>query len=128
VLINGSDISTQLTAIGSNVSNSTHFLERSTNNSMLVQFPSGFGLTASYSNGILSFVLELPPEFNSTAQGLSGTLNGDTSDELIFRNGTLLPIESTDAEKHVFGQSCMKMSSTVCNYCNKLFFRANHSE
>ena len=128
VLLNGSDVSTQLTATGSNMSDSTHFLERSANNSMLVLFPSGFGLTASYSNGILNFILELPPEFNSTAQGLSGTLNGDTSDELIFRNGTLLPIESTDAEKHAFGQSCMKMSSTICDYCNKLSFRANHSE
>ena len=112
----------------SNISESTYFLERSANNSMLVQFPSGFGLTASYSNEILNFILNLPPTFNSTAEGLLGTLNGNISDDLIFRNGTLLPIESTDAEKHVFGQSCMKISSKVCNYCNKLSFRANHSK
>jgi len=113
VLINGSDVSAQLTAMGSNISDSTYFLERSTHNSMIIQFPSGFGLTANYSNGILSFVLELPPEFNSMAQGLSGTLTGDASDELIFRNGTLLPIESTDAEKHIFGQSCMKTNLMI---------------
>jgi len=74
---------------------------------MLVQFPSGFGLTTSYSNGILSFVLNVPPEFNSTSQGLLGTLNGDTSDDLVFRNGTVLSTDSTDAAKHMFGQSCM---------------------
>ena len=74
---------------------------------MLVDFPSGFGLTANYSNGILSFVLNVPPTLNSATEGLLGTLNGNISDDLRFRNGTLLSIESTDAEKHVFGQSCM---------------------
>ena len=107
VLTNGSDVSTQLSMTGSNISESTYFLERSANNSVLVQFPSGFGLTANYSNGILSFVLSLPPTFNSTAQGLLGTFNGNISDDLIFRNGTLLSVNSSDAEKHVFGQSCM---------------------
>ena len=107
VLINGSDVSTQLTMTGSNISDSTYFLERSTNNSMFVDFPSGFGLTANYSNGILSFVLNVPPTLNNATKGLLGTLNGNISDDLIFRNGTLLPVESTDAEKHAFGQSCM---------------------
>ena len=107
VLINGSDVSTQLTATGSNISDSTYFLERSASNSMLVDFPSGFGLTANYSNGILSFVLNVPPTLNSKTEGLLGTLNGNISDDLIFRNGTMLSTESTDAEKHVFGQSCM---------------------
>ena len=106
VLINGSDVSTQLTVTGSNISDSTYFLERSTNNSMLVDFPSGFSLTTNYSNGILSFVLNIPPTLNSATKGLLGTLNGNISDDLIFRNGTLLPVESTDAEKHVFGLSC----------------------
>ena len=68
VSVNGDDISTQLTMTGSNVSDLTYFLQRSANNSMLVQFPSGLGLTANYSNGILSFVLNLPPTFNSSAQ------------------------------------------------------------
>ena len=107
MLIDGSDISAQLFVTGSTISNSSHFLERTTNNSMLVQFPSGFGLTTSYSNGVLSFVLNLPPTFSNTTQGLLGRLNGDISDDLIFRNGTVLSTESTDAEKHVFGQSCM---------------------
>ena len=74
---------------------------------MLVQFPSGLGLTANYSNGILSFVLNLPPTFDNASRGLLGTLNGNASDDLIFRDGTLLPLESTDREKHDFGQSCM---------------------
>ena len=92
---------------GSNISDSTYYIERSAANSMLVQFPSGLGLTANYSNRILSFVLNLPPTFDNASLGLLGTLNGNTSDDLIFRNGTLLPLDSTDREKHVFGQSCM---------------------
>ena len=113
VLINGSNVSTQLSMTGSNISESTYFLERSANNSVLVQFPSGFGLTANYSNGILSFVLILPPTFNSTAHGLLGTFNGNISDDLIFRNGTLLSVNSSDAEKHVFGQSCMEIAIVI---------------
>jgi len=91
-----------------NISGSTHFIERNAKNSMLIQFSSGFGLTANHSNGLLSFTLDIPPTFSGTTVGLLGTLNGDISDDLIFRNGTLLPIESTDAEKHVFRQSCME--------------------
>jgi len=111
VLLDGNDISNQLAMTDSNVSDSTHYIQRSANNSMMVQFPSGLGLTANYSNGILSFVLNLPPTFNSSAQGLLGTFNDDMSDDLIFRNGTLLSTDSTDREKHVFGQSCMAIIS-----------------
>ena len=93
---------------GSNIFDSTYFLERTANDSMLVQFPSGLGLTASYSNGILNFVLNLPPTFTSATQGLLGTLNDNIADDLIFRNGTVLSTESADADKHTFGQSCME--------------------
>jgi len=107
ILLDGSDMSSELAITGSNISDSTYYIQRSANNSMMVQFPSGLGLTANYSNGILSFVLNLPPTFNSSAQGLLGTFNDDISDDLIFRNGTLLLTNSTDREKHTFGQSCM---------------------
>ena len=86
-----------------NISGSTHFIERSAKNSMLIQFSSGYG---NHSNGLLSFTMDIPPTFSGTTVGLLGTLNGHTSGDLIFRNGTLLPMESTDTEKHVFGQTC----------------------
>ena len=114
VLINGNNVSSLLSMTGSNISDSTYFLERSASNSMLVQFPSGLGLLSNYSNGLLNFVLTLPPTFTSATQGLLGTLNDNISDDLIFRNGTLLSTESTDADKHTFGQSCTYENNRIC--------------
>ena len=85
---------------------SSYVLERLANNSLEVSFLSGVTLTTNFANGIFNFVLNLPPTLNGQTRGLLGTLNGNTSDDLIFRNGTLLPTTSSDAEKHIFGQSC----------------------
>ena len=93
-------------AVNSTIQNSAYVLERTANNSLLLSFPSGLSLTTNYTCDIFNFVLNLPPSLNGSTQGLLGTLNGNASDDLIFRNGTLLPITSRDAEKHSFGQSC----------------------
>ena len=106
VLVNGIDESDNLAAVGFSIQNSLYALERLDSNSLLVSFPSGITLTTNITNSIFNFILNLPPLLNGTTEGLLGTLNGNVSDDLIFRNGTLLPITSRDAEKHSFGQSC----------------------
>ena len=92
--------------VNSTIQNSTYLLERIADNSLLLSFPSGLSLTTNYTSEIFNFVLNLPPLLNGITEGLLGTLNGNVSDDLIFRNGTLLPNTSSDAEKHSFGQSC----------------------
>ena len=85
---------------------SSYALERLANDSLRLSFSSGVTLTTNITNGMFNFVLNLPPTLNGSMEGLLGTLNNNTSDDLIFRNGTLLPTTSSDAEKHTFGQSC----------------------
>ena len=92
--------------VGSNISMSTYVLERVASNSLELSFSSGVTLTTNYTDGIFNFVLNLPPTLTGQTEGLLGSLNGNASDDLVFRNGTLLPNTSSDAEKHVFGQSC----------------------
>ena len=93
--------------VNSTIQNSTYVLERIADNSILLSFPSGLTLTTNYtSSEILNFVLNFPLLLSGSTEGLLGTLNGNDSDDLVFRNGTFLPTTSSDAEKHSLGQSC----------------------
>ena len=92
--------------VGSNIQMSSYELERLASDSLELSFSSGITLTTNYTNGIFNFVLNLPPTLTGQTEGLLGSLNSNASDDCIFRNGTLLPNTSSDAEKHVFGQSC----------------------
>ena len=85
---------------------SSYVLERLASDSLELSFSSGVTLTTNYTNGIFNYVLNLPPTLTGQTEGLLGSLNGNASDDCVFRNGTLLPNTSSDAEKHVFGQSC----------------------
>ena len=102
----GIDISETLTAVGDNVKMSTAFIERSSNNSITVSFPSGVGITINYTAGLLVYTLEVPSSFEGITSGLLGNYNNDDSDEFVFRNGTMISNSSTDREIHQFGQSC----------------------
>ncbi len=69
-------------------------------------FSNGVTVTVKVTAGIPNFVFSLPVEFQSTTVGLLGNYNGDETDDFVSRNGTVLSDDSTDAEIHVFGQSC----------------------
>ena len=99
-------MSDELMMTGSSISSPSYIVERSSVDSILLLFQSGVALSVSYSNEFFNFIINLPPSLNGLTEGLLGTLNGNSSDDLIFPNGTLLQITSTDATKHIFGQSC----------------------
>ena len=52
------------------------------------------------------YTLEVPSSFEGTTSGLLGNFNTDSSDEFVFRNGTMISNSSSDREIHQFGQSC----------------------
>lgn len=56
--------------------------------------------------GVLSFVVLLPDEFRNRTSGLLGNFDGDTTNDYIYRNGTVLPFSTSDRVLHTFGQSC----------------------
>ena len=92
--------------VGSEIQTPLYSLERIATNSLRLSFSSGVTLTTNVTNGIFNFVLNLPPTLIGQTEGLLGAFNGNQSDDLIFRNGTLLPTTSRDADIHLFGQSC----------------------
>ena len=116
-MLDGTDISDSLIAVGDNVTTSSAFIERSSNNSITVSFPSGVGITINYTAGLLVYTLEVPSSFEGITSGLLGNYNNDDSDEFVFRNGTMISNSSTDREIHQFGQSC-KWLSYYCTVSN----------
>ena len=114
-------MSDQLAMVGLSILSPFYIFERNTIDSLQLLLHSGIALTFSQSNEIFSFIINLPPTLNGQTEGLLGTLNGNTSDDLIFRNGTLLPTTSSDADKHIFGQSC-KFKNWHSSAIKLLFF------
>ena len=106
VKLDGNDLSDSLASVGDNVTTLTSYIERSSNNSITVSFPSGVGITINYTAGLLVYTLEVPSSFEGTTSGLLGNYNNDDSDEFVFRNGTTISNSSSDREIHQFGQSC----------------------
>ena len=68
-------MSDSLTSVGDNVTTSSSFIERSSNNSITVSFPSGVGITINYTAGLLVYILEVPSSFEGTTSGLLGKAN-----------------------------------------------------
>jgi len=100
------DVSENLTSVGDNITSSPAFVEKSSNNSVAVSFPSGVGITINITAGLLVYTLEVPSSLEGTTSGLLGNYNGDDSDEFQFRNSTMISNSSADSEIHQFGQSC----------------------
>ena len=86
--------------------NNTVDVNRTSNTSLEVTFISGVAVDVNLQVGLLSFVVRLPDQFMGQARGLLGNLDGDASNEFVYRNGTMIPDTSTDRQIHGFGQSC----------------------
>ena len=106
IKLNSMDVSDDLTSVGDNITSSSAFVEKSSNNSISVSFPSGVGITINVTAGLLVYTLEVPPSLEGTTSGLLGNYNGDDSDEFAYRNGTMISNSSSDSMIHQFGQSC----------------------
>ena len=107
VRLNESDVTGTIPAVNdTNNGSSLVILERIATNSILSTFSNGVSMTVSSSFGLLSFVATVPQEFEGNATGLLGNFNGDSSDDFLFRNGTMLEDSPPDRLIHEFGQSC----------------------
>ncbi|XP_072174905.1 sushi domain-containing protein 2-like [Diadema setosum] len=67
----------------------------STEGLLVVFDSSGISLEFSAFEGSLAVIVKLPAHFRGTTQGLLGTSNDDTSDDLQTPNGTTLPLSSS---------------------------------
>ena len=107
LLLNSEDITDTIPAPNDTNANSTLvFLERRSSNSILTSFINGVSITVTQSFDILNFVASIPQEYQGFSTGLLGNYNGDSSDDLMYVNGTTIAIDSPYDMVHEFGQSC----------------------
>ena len=111
VLINGSDISANLTTVNSIIRYDSVFLKRVADDTVRVVFSNDVAVNVTLRVGLLSFVVLVPQTLlnNTVVSGLLGNIDGDTTNEFVYRNGTELSDDTTDRILHTFGQSCNKL-------------------
>ena len=110
VFLNSEDITNDIPAPGEDMEARPLSFERISEDSIRTHFSSGVTITVTLAFGLLNFVGALPETLQGIPVGLLGNFNGDTSDDLIYPNGTQIDINSPDALVHDFGQSCEFMS------------------
>lgn len=111
LLLNTEDITGTIPDTNDTNTNSTLvFLQRSSEDSILSLFSNGISITVTVSFDILSFVAAIPQEYQGLPSGLLGNFNGETSDDLMYVNGTIIDIDSPYSLIHEFGQSCNHMT------------------
>lgn len=86
--------------------NSFVSFERVGQTSILSTFSNGVSITVSLSLGILTSVVTLPMDLQNKVSGLLGNFNDDSTDDLIYPNGTSLSSGASDMMIHYFGQAC----------------------
>ena len=87
-------------------------------------FASGAYVKAKAENGFISSLqVILPESFSGQVQGLLGTFNGDTSDDLLpqFGDKPLLPDSSVEDIHNLFGVTCELMSLQCKSLMKKSF-------
>ena len=104
--INGEDITANLSSVNDTYITMSVMLERIAEDTVSVSFMSSISLEMSLREGTLTSLLKIPEEFNGTVTGLLGNFDGDDTNDLIYRDGTIAPDDIPDREKHVLGQTC----------------------
>ena len=108
ILINGTNVSSNLTAVNSTVRYDTVYLERLAEDTVTVAFSNDVTVNVTLRMSLISFVVLVPQSLlnNTDVSGLLGNIDGNRSNEFVYRNGTMLPDDSSDRILHTFGQSC----------------------
>ena len=104
--INGEDITANLSSVNDTYMTMSVMLERIAEDTVSVSFMSSISLEMSLRQGTLTSLLKIPPEFIRTVTGLLGNFDGDDTNDLMYRNGTIASDDIPDREKHILGQTC----------------------
>ena len=108
ILINGTNVSSRLIAVNSTIRYDTVYLERLAEDTVTVAFSNDITVNVTLRMSLMSFVVLVPQSLlnNTDVSGLLGNIDGNRSNEFVYRNGTMLPDDSSDRILHTFGQSC----------------------
>lgn len=110
VLVDGG---VQLKSVNSTLMLSAGEVSRTDSNSVQAVFENGLSIKIKQNYNLLTFQIQSPDNFGGIVEGLLGNADGDPTNDFVYQNGTVLSINSTDRERHDFGQSC-KFSMTQC--------------
>ena len=118
LLYNSVDIGLNLTSVNDTYSGNMVEITRMDNSSILSVFNNGLAVTISVAlMGMMNIVVNLPEEYESQTLGLMGNFNGNSTDDFIFPNGSMLDDGSSDRMIHMFGQACEYFTSYfLCCY------------
>ena len=111
MLLNGSNITDEITNSSSNLNSFVDIQRTSEMNRIESTFSNGISVTVTQLSGLLNIVAALPQDFMGLTQGLLGNFNGNATDDFIYRNGTLLDNDASDRMIHDFGQTCKSLIS-----------------
>ena len=111
VLLNGSNITDEITNSSSNLNSFVDIQRTSEMNRIESTFSNGISITVSLLSGVLNIVVVLPQDFMGLTQGLLGNFNGNNTDDFIYPNGILLDNDASDSMIHDFGQACESLIS-----------------
>ncbi|CAL1534931.1 unnamed protein product, partial [Lymnaea stagnalis] len=90
---------------------------RKVNESLKVSTSDSVGITVSLANKLLDFTIDIEPKFQSMTRGLLGNFNGDSTDDLIFPNGTKLPNDTSERQIYEYGQTwAITQSESIFKY------------
>lgn len=70
-----------------------------------VMFPSGAGVEIRGQGQVISVTILLPEKFVNHTEGILGVMNNNPTDDFVFRNGTILPVNATAEQLFEFGAS-----------------------
>ena len=112
VLYNNDDITSNVSTTNASYSTTLAEVTRTSNDSITSVFSNGASVTVTLTAGIPNFVLRMPQSFRGSSRGLLGNFNGNSTDDFIYPNSTVLSSDPTDRMIHEFGQACENLSLT----------------
>ncbi|KAK3583696.1 hypothetical protein CHS0354_021446 [Potamilus streckersoni] len=81
-------------------------LKQKNDSTLRILFPSsGIYLNVSIGIGMLTLGLSIPRRYSNQTKGLLGNFNSDSTDDLMFPNGTRLNVNATERQIFQYGQT-----------------------
>ncbi|NXJ03679.1 SUSD2 protein, partial [Odontophorus gujanensis] len=109
------------------------FLHSTSDQKITVMFSSGSGVEIRGSGGFLALTVLLPEKFMNHTQGLFGVMNGNTEDELTFRNKTTMSVHASPQQLFEFGANwAVENGTSLFTYdtemlLNNFFYGEKHN-
>lgn len=126
VLYNGENVTTNLTNVNDTLDYNLLSVTRETPEVISIALSTGITVNATLRVGTFAFTLLVPETYMGKTMGLQGNFDNDKTNDFVYRDGTMIPNNSSDAEIYQFGQSCKdNCFDTFPPFKNSFSYRAS---